>query len=239
MVAYALHVNSYRWLFFMTNWSQIFSVIYFLTSSFVSLLKILEDRRKHLVPSASLTMDETNSSQNNIKITIEKNVDYHTALMDKEQSDTIDRPAGNRFTEYFFKFNWLMFNLSLMCCTGIVFLHWAFIQDYSQPIKFDVGFYLLVETHGTNLLLIWIHFFICNIPIRIMHFMYVLIVSVIYVVINVTYWYITKDAIYDILDYAKNPIKATFFILGGWFVLVPIQQILYFLAYKMKLKLSS
>lgn len=138
------------------------------------------------------------------------------------------------------KISWLLNNIvaiSALIVTTIYF-GYAYIVDLeAEPTwAHELG---NVHRHGINSLVALVDVIMLAYPVRILHFIYVMIYGWVYAFVTFLYWLSNpkEHVVYDLIDY-KNPIKIVF---GYVFltILVFLMQITHFLAYRLKVLIRS
>lgn len=133
------------------------------------------------------------------------------------------------------KVSWLLNNLvaiSALIVTCIYFSY-AYIFDLNAEPSWahELG---NVHRHGINSLVALVDVIMLGYPIRILHFVYVIIYGWVYAAVTFLYWLQNpkENVIYDQIDY-RNPLKLGFCYLFLT-ILVFLMQVTHFLAYRLK-----
>lgn len=138
------------------------------------------------------------------------------------------------------KISWLLNNIvaiSALIVTTIYF-GYAYIVDLeAEPTwAHELG---NVHRHGINSLVALVDVIMLAYPIRILHFIYVMIYGWVYAFVTFLYWLSDpkEHVVYDLIDY-KNPLTIVF---GYIFltILVFLMQITHFLAYRLKVLIKT
>ncbi len=138
------------------------------------------------------------------------------------------------------KIDWLIFNLvaiSALIVTSMYFGYTLVFDLDAEPTWIhELG---NVHRHGINSVVALIDVIMLGFPIRVLHFVYVIIYGWVYAFVTFLYWLQNPNdhVIYDQINY-KNPGK----MIVGYFLLtmvVFIMQIAHFLAYRFKVMLRD
>lgn len=127
------------------------------------------------------------------------------------------------------KIFWIFFNIALTLCTSVVVIYWVLLHDYNTTLKADLDTYLNFDRHGVNLVLLIIDFCLHHIPLRFLHFVYPLLVSLVYLIFNVVYWAITEELIYSAIDWENDLGMAIGYSIGNLVLIIIAQFIWYWI----------
>lgn len=146
----------------------------------------------------------------------------------------IDSHVPN-FVLILIKISWLLNNLVVISALIVtcIYFSYAYIFDLNAEPTWvhELG---NVHRHGINSLVALVDVIMLGYPIRILHFVYVIIYGWVYAVVTFLYWLQNpkEHVIYDQIDY-RNPLK-----LGICYlfltILVFLMQVTHFLAYRLK-----
>lgn len=193
--------KSPRWLTFATSWNYILVLLYFVYAFFISVFLPSKDE-----PSVSMSALQSGNS------------------MDIEDS----RRIGDNLP-ISVKIFWIFFNIALTLCTSVVVIYWVLLHDYNTTLKADLDTYLNFDRHGVNLVLLIIDFCLHHIPLRFLHFVYPLLVSLVYLIFNVVYWAITEELIYSAIDWENDLGMAIGYSIGNLVLIIIAQFIWYWI----------
>lgn len=146
----------------------------------------------------------------------------------------IDTHVPN-FVLILIKISWLLNNLVAISALIVtcLYLGYANIVDLeAEPTwAHELGNW---HRHGINSLVALVDVIMLGYPIRILHFVYVIIYGWVYAVVTFVYWFQDpkKHILYDTIDY-KNPFKMMLYYVCLT-ILVFLMQITHFLAYRLK-----
>lgn len=151
----------------------------------------------------------------------------------------IDAHVPN-FVLILIKIDWLLNNLvaiSALMVTCIYFSYASLVDLKAEPTwAHELG---NVHRHGINSLVALVDVIMLGYPIRILHFVFVIIYGWVYAFVTFLYWFSdpVNHVVYDQIDY-KNPMKimtAYLFLT----ILVFLMQVTHFLAYRLKLLIRA
>lgn len=137
---------------------------------------------------------------------------------------------------WFMKLTWLLFDTASIAAIMVSCMYFItiFPQNHSEG---DTLTFQDLNTHAFNSLIVMFELAITAYPIRLLHAIYPFIFGIIYIIFNVIYWAQDKEnnVLYpDVVDW-NYPEKTILLIMFLLFVLLPIQQCLHFLLYKLRL----
>ncbi|XP_020716403.1 protein rolling stone isoform X2 [Ceratitis capitata] len=133
------------------------------------------------------------------------------------------------------KFYWASYWTTLSLATLITFIYWIFISPIDPQSPWAL---YNLWAHGFNSILMILDHMLVAFPVRILHYVFPLIVGVVYAVFTLIYYYAGgvdiygNPYIYEILDWSK-PGAATLTVFGT-FVLTFIFGCIHFGLYKLK-----
>ena len=132
-----------------------------------------------------------------------------------------------------FKVYWLLSSSVITLSICAIFAYWIFLFD-GQSCSL-LAWYLRIDRHGIASLLVILERMTTRTPIRLLHFVYPSIFSLLYGVSNAVYCYLEKTYVYSKLDFVGSTTKACSLVLLGALVAVPvIHMISYFGVYRFK-----
>ena len=222
MLTSAFRQFTLTWLISFSTWNYIIVTLYFTSAFGVTLAYVLNP----------FIFKPKNPDFDDDTITIRK---ISQALYGSE-ADKI-KPKSTPVPKYL-QFHWALYNTAITSCVFLVILYWGLLHNYSQPLKFSLDTYLLIDRHGTILSLMLIDFALAKTPVRILHFIYPSVFALLYCIFTVSYWAITKEIIHDVLDYINRPLQAAGYLAAIVLVAVPILQGFMYLLYNLKLRCS-
>ena len=174
-------VNSWltcHWLTYMTSWNYVSVTLYFVFACVTTLSYLNKQSRN----------DDTRP----------------LILSSKNEPNQSDIQPNDKLPWYIEQY-WISHNIALNLCTLVSVMFWSLVywqEEFPGP---DLRQYLLVDRHGVILIFLIFDFWLCKIPIHFLHFLYVEIFAIIYLVFSVIYWEITGKVMYKVLDYTRQP----------------------------------
>ena len=138
-------------------------------------------------------------------------------------------------TSWFHKIHWVFFTIGNEIAVGITILYWAIIAGPGGGgfDEFNVAIHLL------NGIFAYLELWITGIPVRIYHFVYVVIFGIIYSVFTGIHYATliipnTTDPIYPVIDYAENPDSAAVYVLVIVFIFYPLLHLFFYISYLLR-----
>ena len=185
-------VNPPKWLTYMTSWNYMFVTLYFMLAFGLSLTQSVLDYRSG------------SAYKNDESVPINTGIESH-AIYNKttEDANIKVKNVTNEKLPWKLKLFWIIFTVTINLCTAIVGFYWAFLHDYKKSIESKFSFYITVDRHGINLVLMVIDFVLHKVPYRILHFIYPAITLIVYAIFNVIYWSVTGDKVYGFVKWEK------------------------------------
>ena len=219
--------KSPKWLTFATSWNYMFVTLYFMLAFGLSLTQAIMDccGKKKESLTESIPINATHSAINSYAS------DDNGRSSDHDKSEKIKLP-------WHLKVFWIIFNIAINICTLIVIGYWGLVHDYRKKIEFKFVSYLLIDRHGVNLVLMIVDFFLHKIPYRFLHFIYPLIIAIIYIIFTTVHWVLTDKPIYDFVNWNSNTGKCVAAALGMIVLIIALQLIWYWI-HRGKTKLAS
>lgn len=208
--------KSPEWLIFATSWNYMFVTLYFMLAFGISLTQSVFDCRG----------GSTQKSPETIPINAtESGPSYSTTTHDDEGKKKTDLKIK---LPWKLKIFWVVFNVAINLSTLVVIAYWGLVHDYRKKLEFKLVTYLLVDRQGINFALMVVDFLLHKIPFRILHFIYPLAITVLYVIFNVIYWKISGHSVYK-LDWSGRTGVSIGVVIGILLIIMIVQIVWYFL----------
>ncbi|XP_052823956.1 uncharacterized protein LOC106873558 [Octopus bimaculoides] len=137
---------------------------------------------------------------------------------------------------WFMKLTWLLFDIASLAAIMVSCMYFITIFPQNHSHGESVTFQDL-NTHAFNSLIVIFELVITAYPIRLLHVLYPFLFGIMYIIFNVIYWAQdqVKNVLYpDVVDW-NFPEKTVLLLTFLLFVLIPVQQCLHFLVYKLRL----
>lgn len=183
-----------KWLVFATSANYMLHVCYFLYAFIISIVHInYRPNRKD----TSMEMGQYG---------------YDNKLSHQDQGSNDEDSDSQVSSPLHIKFFWLFYINSLASCTTVVVAYWTILFEGFDETAFQK--YLQVDRHGINLLLLIIEFIFNKMPFRLLHAIYSVIFTLVYLIVNVTYTLVADDLVYKAADWINKPGVALAMFLG-------------------------
>lgn len=169
---------------------------------------------------------------------------YHHAILHENQLpkviiETVTDPSQNELG-LFFKLYWLCSCITFNLTALTVVIYWVMMFKYQEVEVSPIRWYLRVDRHAVVFLFMIIDHMISRIPVRILHFVYPSMIFLLYGLVNALYTVLTKDFIYEMLNFNINTVTSTVYVVGASFVATPLMQlIIYWTVYRLRERLFS
>lgn len=243
-IAYNVHTtNSASWLKYLTNWNYILVVFYFATAFVITGSEVLSLRKQKSLGMLSGFVADSDYTLNDINGNVDTGkVGVRTIVGGKLQEEyasysSFSRRRRLRRLQHVtprdvtcsFKLVWVLHNIAITMTATIVAGYWTVIHDYNEELAMDLDTFLKIDSHGINLVLLLIDFFLHKIPFRILHFIHPFLLACIYVIFHIIYWSVTEDTIYTATDWKNAPGFTVLSLVGFLLVIFIFHFILYLL----------
>ena len=217
------------WPLYLTSVNYIIVTGYFITATSISVHYALAHK------------SEKGELASNIEpaLSIDKSNSTPTQLYQLTETISNHNPP-RKHLQWYFKVYFFLFHLVLSVCTMVTILFWTVIfpiRDVSGLSSYQ--WYIVVDRHGLNLILVLVEFVLNRVPVRLLHFIYGVIVLILYIVYNAIYWSVSKKLIYgNVLNYGKYPGIVLGLIFGGILMLMII-QLCWFAAFRLRTRICN
>ncbi|KAK3728730.1 hypothetical protein QZH41_002657 [Actinostola sp. cb2023] len=221
----------FKWFIFLTNWSYTFLNVHFIISA------LLPAYYHYVYTQRKVLACDSNDNEDPDKQEIGQ-LNLESARPDDDKPDSNLRHP--RMLILSFKASWVIFNIAANLAPLVTVMYWAF--DYVPGQFVDAS---SANAHALNTLLMIIDIMICNVPFRLLHFIYPMFYALVYTSFTVIYWAVGgtnhrgEKYIYAIMDYEKNAGLA--FIMAAMFVFlaIPVSQFLLYGLYRFRVWLVT
>ena len=183
--------------------------------------------------------NRTSLPNGNLHHNVLENKEYrHARLHDNQLPkitlETVTESEDNELGT-FFKMYWLSSCLTFNLTALTVIIYWFMMYRYQDVSVNGIKWFLRVDRHAVVLIFITIDHMITRIPIRILHFIYPSLLFLMYGFINALYTIITKDYVYEMLNFNENTVTSIVYVVGASFVATPLMQfIIYWAVYRVR-----
>ena len=209
-----VHFKDPKWLIFLTNWGNTVIVIYF---SLGILINFQTLKRKSFP-------DNQNS-------------EIQLSSMDSTHDVTFREISSATVLPLKFQCFWLFAYFAYTINGLIVILYWVFVHR-ERFMRTTESQYFVIHSHGVTYLLVLIDFLLSQIPVRVLHLVYVVLFGLLYGLFSFVYTSVTGVSVYPVLNWNTNPGGASLFCLIAASVIIILHLILY-LMYYLKKKCSN
>eukprot|EP00795_Rhopilema_esculentum_P002132 gene2132-17719_t len=141
------------------------------------------------------------------------------------------------------RFHWVMLNVAVNVTSFVFFAYWFLVSSDDREFKESRNVairYMTIDRHGINLLILLIDFTLSRTPMRLLHCVYPSCLVGLYFISNCIYWASTGNLVYGpVLDYGRHTGKAVGMILAAVFIIAPLIQLIWFMLYLLRRRLSK
>ena len=212
----------------MTSVNYILVTGYFVTVTFISLHHVLK-----------LKMEELTSNTEPV-ISFHKSIPTTTQPNSQFTETNFNHNPPRKQLQWYFKVYFLLFQLVITFCTQTAVVYWTALFPIANMNRTSYGWYIIVDRHGLNLILVLLEFALNRAPVRLLHSIYCAVFLVLYIVYNAIYWSVTKEFIYgNVLNYEKYLGFVIGIIFGGTCLVLPLTQLLGYIAFHLRTRLSD
>lgn len=137
------------------------------------------------------------------------------------------------------KTQWILFNVAANSAVIVTLGYWCLLFPFmagADAVRGLWGF-LNITVHLLNAIMMLIEIGVSSLPVRLLHDIYPAIYGIIYVLMTLVLWLITKGFIYYFLDFNQPGFAVGFSVLL-LFVVQPLIQLLYFGLFRLRCKLE-
>ena len=138
---------------------------------------------------------------------------------------------------WYMKLNWLIYNVVAVFAFLVTIIYFAALYPMiARQYKVNFGPSIIdINLHAINSVIMFLEILVNGIPIRILHVLYPLIYGAVYVIFSAIYWSVDhRNVLYPgVLDWNKPGTTIVIMLILA-FVVIPLFQLLLFLAYKLK-----
>lgn len=241
-IAYNVNTtNSASWLKYLTNWNYFMVVCYFATAFVVTGSEVLSLRKQkslgmlsgfadsdHMLNDVNKIKDLEQNGRSIISGKLKEEYASYSSFSRRRKLRRLQHVAPRDMT-CSFKLVWVLHNVAITMTATIVAGYWTVVHDYSRELSMDLDTFLTIDSHGINLLLLILDFFVNKIPFRVLHFIHPFLLACIYVVFHIVYWATTDDIVYAATDWKNEPAITVLSLVGFLLVIFVFHFILYLL----------
>ncbi|KAK3705438.1 hypothetical protein QZH41_007406 [Actinostola sp. cb2023] len=174
-----------KWFIWLTNWGFFFVTLYFILSTVLTLLYHLKEK-------------------NQINVDIQMNEPSKHETESGREGAVYELPP-----RWYHKALWVIYILAANVAVIITCLYWGLINNEAADPE---GLALDISNHLFNSVFLVIELLLSSMPIRLLHVVYPVVFTVVYMLFTVIYWAAegtnpanNKRYIYSYVDYSGNP----------------------------------
>ena len=164
-----------------------------------------------------------------------KNTDL--AVIESESESHRQVPAAMPIA---YKLQWLLFNVAANSAIIATVGYWSLLVPFagadSSLVEGKSGF-INLTVHGLNAIMMLTEICISALPVRLLHVIYAALYGIVYMLMTLVLWLITKKSIYYFLDF-NYPGLAAGFIISLLLVIQPLVQLLCYGLYRLRGRLQ-
>ena len=125
------------------------------------------------------------------------------------------------------KLFWFWYEATFSIVLSLTLLYWTLIRSEKQFATSTLSF-SYINDHGGLFILLVIDFCYSQIPFRILHYLYILILVTVYLVVTVIYNFASGKAVYpDVLDWKEKPGWSAVYSIGAMILMGIAQMVFY------------
>ncbi|XP_028406663.1 protein rolling stone-like [Dendronephthya gigantea] len=222
-----------RWLIYLTNWSYLLLTITMIGLTLVSIFHVF--KRKQALYGNSPGAYEMKDTQ----IAINQMIDQIDQIGDSESTMPLERDDVALSLIWYEKIVLFLWVISANAGLLVTIEYWILV--FRPPTSF-----MDISVHALNSVFILTELFTANTSVRVLHWIYVLLFSIIYAAFTVIYWAAGgvnsrgEPFIYHILDYENGkPGSIAAVLICSLFIVAPLIQIILYGFYRIKLLLNK
>ena len=138
----------------------------------------------------------------------------------------------------FYRIVYCIFNVSGNLSVVIAIVYWSMLHNYDVPIYLNLTSYIQIDASVIVLFWYLLEVVFNDIPIHILHFVYPVVLTVIYFTVYATYTVCIGEAIYKNIDFLHRPLHASLVVLI-LLLAIALVQVLLFMLERSKRHLSN
>ncbi|XP_033744372.1 protein rolling stone-like [Pecten maximus] len=143
---------------------------------------------------------------------------------------------GLAFTNpWYFKFNWVVFNVANTCSITVSILYWGLLYSSSEVMTA-----VNIETHALNAVYVIMNLFVTGMPVRILHLWHSMVYALVYVLFSLFYTlgggtnHVDKNYVYSVLDWKGSTGFTLGISIAVTFVAMPLVHCLCYGMYRLR-----
>ena len=235
--------KGYHWFKLYSSWVYIAATLYFCFAFFVTFIEICKvckfsdsksRRRKREERYRNQEQRSNVPAEGRFRSTQElyDDIELDQPSIDSREGSVRDLPAEEVEDEeplpWRYKIMWFLENIAMANTITATVAYWIFIRDESENLSFsDIRSYFIVDRHGIVTFFLIVEFLLNKIPWRIFHFIYSLAFGLSYLFFYLINWRITRQNIYQILDWTSHVGHSMLYFTGALACIIVIQILLF------------
>ena len=244
-----------RWLIYLTNWSYLLLTLAFIGLTLISISHVWKRRSPHKkileieqndTQISAPELPDAETANIDTQITVAEFPDAETENTDNQITVAVLPDAETNLTVeddgivvtqplvWYEKVVWFLWLVSSNAGLIVTIEYWSLV--FRPPTSF-----MDISVHALNSIFILTELFTGKLPVRILHYFYVMIFSIVYALFTVFYWVAGgvngrgDPYIYNILDYQNGkPGIIAAVLLCSIFILSPLVQFTLYVLYKLR-----
>mgnify|MGYP002803960438 FL=1 len=225
------HGADSRWLIYLTNWSYLLLTMTMIGLALISIHRVLKNKQDLKGKSRKGAYEMQYIKAPDTEVTV-------TQIPETELSENESCIVPPTLVCHE-KIVWFLWIISANAGLIVTIEYWLLV--FRPPTNF-----MDISVHALNSVFIFIELFIGKLPVRILHWIYVMTFSIIYAVFTVIYWAAGglngrgDPFIYDILDYENGkPVSIAAVLLGTIFIVSPLIQFILYGLHRIRIRMDN
>ena len=226
------------WPAFLTMWAYFLLTLY-LTSHFIACLVYVCHRRGSCFSRPSVEHHSGLFHEFHVEPSLWTSENYEMC-QGRPESDDDFHTRGSQFSlSILLKSVWILYSLASNMCMTVTLLFWLVIWPRMSAER---RFYTLsvdIQLHAVTFIIIIIEHMVSAVPVRLYHYIFTLILGIIYAAFTIIYYAVDGVVIYPkLLDWGE-PAVAAITVTGTILIVGPLVHLFFFAIYKLKLFIYS
>ena len=226
-----------RWLIYLTNWSYFLLTMSMIGLTLISIFHVSKNKRdsENNWRREAYLMKNTKRSDTQVTVTEIPDTELRMPLDQLDDGGCIATPS----LVWYEKTVWFLWVISANAGLVVTVEYWLLV--FRPPTSF-----MDISVHALNSFFILTELFTGKLPVRILHWVYVMIFSIIYAVFTIIYWAAGgvngrgDPFIYRILDYENGkPGSIAAVLLCSVFIVAPLIQFILYGLHRIRLRMDK
>ena len=226
------------WPAFLTNWTYFLLTLY-LTVHFIACVVYVCHRGGSCVSRPSVEHHCGLFHEFHVEPSLWTSQDYEIVQGRPESDDEIHMRGSEFSLSILLKAVWILYSIASNFCLMVTLLFWLFLWPMMSSQTDSFGLLINVQLHAVTSIIIIIEHMVSAVPVRLYHYIFTLILGIIYVVFSLIYYAVDGAVIYPkILDWGEPTLPAIV-VTGTALIAGPLVHLFFFAIYKLKLFIYS